>query len=436
MKDLLKQVFLNHTEKVSDKWTLYINEWDRIFSPYRDLPIDLFEIGIQNGGSLEIWAKYFTNAKKIIGCDIDEKCRELSFTDPRIEFYVGDANINEIQEKVLESAPKYDIIIDDGSHRSSDVIRSFCRYYPYLKYDGIYVIEDLHTSYWEEFEGSLFNPGSSMSFLKHIVDIVNHEHWRNNESREEFLSEFSKILQISFSEADLLSIHSIEFLNSLCILKKCSPAENVLGNRIMVGDEERVTKNMKSLNSSSIHDLTVAIKDDSDLEIWKLIKRYEDTNTTIDNMVKELAEKQQLIDKLEKELASEKDAGEQAVQKLEMELAGEKANAEQAVQKLEMELAGEKANAEQTVQKLEKKSEQFLHQMAEKDETHSRELQKMQAEQSQLEQDFNAQVSQYAELEQSLNFANHEIIDYYNSTSWKITRPLRWISKKLRGSNV
>jgi outer membrane murein-binding lipoprotein Lpp len=74
--------------------------------------------------------------------------------------------------------------------------------------------------------------------------------------------------------------------------------------------------------------------------------------------------------------------------------------------------------------------------MAEKDETHSRELQKMQAEQSQLEQDFNAQVSQYAELEQSLNFANHEITDYYNSTSWKITRPLRWISKKLRGSNV
>jgi hypothetical protein len=418
MKDLLKQVFLNHTEKVSDKWTLYINEWDRIFSPYRDLPIDLFEIGIQNGGSLEIWAKYFTNAKNIIGCDIDEKCRELSFTDPRIEFYVGDANINEIQEKVLESAPKYDIIIDDGSHRSSDVIRSFCRYYPYLKYDGIYVIEDLHTSYWEEFEGSLFNPGSSMSFLKHIVDIVNHEHWRNNESREEFLSEFSKILQISFSEADLLSIHSIEFLNSLCILKKCSPAENVLGNRIMVGDEERVTKNMKSLNSSSIHDLTVAIKDDSDLEIWKLIKRYEDANKTIDNMVKELAEKQQLIDKLEKGLASEKDAG------------------NLAVQKLEMELAEEKATVARSYNDLGQKSEKLYRQMAEKDETHARELQKMQAEQSRLEQDFNAQVSQYAELEQSLNFANHEIIDYYNSTSWKITRPLRWISKKLRGSNV
>jgi signal peptidase I len=64
------------------------------------------------------------------------------------------------------------------------------------------------------------------------------------------------------------------------------------------------------------------------------------------------------------------------------------------------------------------------------------ELQMMQAEQSRLEQDFSAQVSQYAEMEQSINFANHEIIDYYNSTSWKMTRPLRWISKKLRGGNV
>jgi hypothetical protein len=188
MNNLLKQIFLNHTEKMSDKWTLYINEWDRIFTPYRDLPINLFEIGIQNGGSLEIWAKYFTNAKSIIGCDIDEKCRELLFTDPRIAFYVGDANTNEIQEKVLESAPKFDIIIDDGSHRSSDVIRSFCRYYPYLEYDGIYVVEDLHTSYWEDFEGSIFSPESSMSFLKHIADIVNHEHWRNNQARVNFLS--------------------------------------------------------------------------------------------------------------------------------------------------------------------------------------------------------------------------------------------------------
>ena len=288
MNHLLKQTFLNHTEKMSDKWTFYINEWDRIFSPYHDLPINLFENGIQNGGSLEIWAKYFTNAKNIIGCDIDEKCRELSFTDPRIALFVGDANSDEIQKQVLDSAPKYDIIIDDGSHRSSDVIRSFCRYYPHIEYDGIYVIEDLHTSYWEEFEGSLFNPGSSMSFLKHLADVVNHEHWRNNQSRAEFLSEFSKTLEISFSEADLLSIHSIDFVNSLCILKKCRPDENVLGRRIVVGSEELVTNVLAKLDGTHIQDFSMAIEDDSELSVNNLVKKLETTKRSIEILTSDL----------------------------------------------------------------------------------------------------------------------------------------------------
>jgi cephalosporin hydroxylase len=97
MEKSLKEIFLDHKQKKSDKWSLYINEWDRIFSPYRHQPINIFEIGIQNGGSLEIWATYFSNAKKIVGCDIDEKCKELVFDDPRITVYVGDANSAYIQ---------------------------------------------------------------------------------------------------------------------------------------------------------------------------------------------------------------------------------------------------------------------------------------------------------------------------------------------------
>ena len=77
MEKKLKQIFLNHSGKISDKWSLYINEWDNIFSPYRDQEIDLLEIGIQNGGSLEIWSKYFNKAKNLIGCDVDETCRTL-----------------------------------------------------------------------------------------------------------------------------------------------------------------------------------------------------------------------------------------------------------------------------------------------------------------------------------------------------------------------
>ena len=50
----LHQLYSKHNGKVSDKWSLYLMEYDRLLNDYRDKPMRLLEIGIQNGGSLEI----------------------------------------------------------------------------------------------------------------------------------------------------------------------------------------------------------------------------------------------------------------------------------------------------------------------------------------------------------------------------------------------
>jgi len=44
------------TGKVSDKWDSYLPIYDRLFGPRKDDAIGLLEIGVQNGGSLEIWS--------------------------------------------------------------------------------------------------------------------------------------------------------------------------------------------------------------------------------------------------------------------------------------------------------------------------------------------------------------------------------------------
>ena len=85
----LANFFAEHNGKVSDKWSIYIAEYDRLFYTYRNLPICLLEIGVQNGGSLEIWGKFFTNATKLIGCDISPGCAQLEFDDPRIAIVVA-----------------------------------------------------------------------------------------------------------------------------------------------------------------------------------------------------------------------------------------------------------------------------------------------------------------------------------------------------------
>ena len=50
----LTHLYDSHTQNVSDKWNIYLSKYEDVFSPYRELPVRLLEIGIQNGGSLQI----------------------------------------------------------------------------------------------------------------------------------------------------------------------------------------------------------------------------------------------------------------------------------------------------------------------------------------------------------------------------------------------
>ena len=176
MTKLLKDLYRDHSGKVSDKWSLYLDLYDEKLNNYRLLPIKLFEIGILNGGSLEIFAEYFTKAKLILGCDIDTKCEQLKYKNSNIKLIIGDANKQEIKDKITKYS-KFDIIIDDGSHNSIDVVSSFSNYFNHLEEGGLYIIEDLHCSYWQEHGGGLFYPISSINFFKKLIDILNYEHW-------------------------------------------------------------------------------------------------------------------------------------------------------------------------------------------------------------------------------------------------------------------
>ena len=109
----LTSVYHDHRGKVSDKWAVYISEYDRLFCELRDRELNVLEIGVQNGGSLEIWARYFEKAKNVIGCDIDHNCHSLEFVDPRITVVLGDANVDATENAILSKTPVYDLIIDD-----------------------------------------------------------------------------------------------------------------------------------------------------------------------------------------------------------------------------------------------------------------------------------------------------------------------------------
>lgn len=247
--DSLWELYKSHQGKVSDKWVLYLNEYDVLLQEYRSRPVRLLEIGIQNGGSLEIWGQYFASATHLVGCDIDPACSQLVYDDPRVSVVVADANLDGTEHSVIALAKAFDIIIDDGSHRSSDIVKTFCRYFKHLEPGGIFIAEDLHCSYWREFEGGLFHPFSAITFFKHLADIINHEHWGIAGGRAALLAGMESAYGITFDEDVLQTIRSVEFFNSFCVVRRQSKASGGLGYRVVAGVEATVVPEILTLSN-------------------------------------------------------------------------------------------------------------------------------------------------------------------------------------------
>ena len=249
----LLNLYNEHSGKISDKWYSFLHDYEQLLKAYRSQKVRILEIGIQNGGSLEIWAKYFPHAERIVGCDIDPKCSALSYADERISVVVGDANNTCSANKIFEISENFDIIIDDGSHESGDIIRTFARYFERLKPGGIFVVEDLHCSYWQDtFNGGLNAPFSSISFFKRLCDIVNYEHWGTGDVPAHAFGYFSKTYDITLKDEDLLSIEGVVFRNSLCAIYRADNIPVRVGMRMVGGKEAKVSGDPLFENGSTL----------------------------------------------------------------------------------------------------------------------------------------------------------------------------------------
>ena len=257
-----KEVFINHQGKLADKWETYLDAYSTAFVPYEDKPVRILEVGVMNGGTLEVLAEYFKNAVEIVGVDIDPACANLNFTDPRITLIIGDI-LN------VELDGMFDIIIDDGSHICRDVIITFANYFQRLTANGLYAIEDLHASYWRGWGGGLYTPVSSMAFLKRLTDLVNWEHWRITSNP---LDNIARVYETKFHEANY--IKSIEFQNSLCLIHKSPYNVNRLGRRIISGSVETVTTGWLQNNiDTTIAGISAMAVNDENYDQFNLIEQ-------------------------------------------------------------------------------------------------------------------------------------------------------------------
>ena len=271
---MIKELFLNHKGKTFDKWSAYLDVYDNLFTPLQNAPVNILEIGVMNGGSLEVWAEAFPNAKHIVGVDINPDCSGLTFEDNRISMIVGDANDKDVIDRICTTiTDTFHIIIDDGSHIGSDVIRSFNNYFPLLGNDSLYIVEDVHSSYWQEFGGGLRSPVTSMSYFKRLADMPKYEHWRLNLTRAEYLKRFGELYDTEIKDTELSTVHSIQFFNSMVVISRKKSDMNVLGNRVILGDDCSIKPDLPLSNGTTIAPLQVTAIDDWQYDPFEMAYR-------------------------------------------------------------------------------------------------------------------------------------------------------------------
>ena len=77
-----------HTGRRLNKWKHYFEIYDRHFSRFREREISVLEIGVADGGSLEIWRRYFGPKARIVGLDINPGCKAFEFArHPNLSWY-------------------------------------------------------------------------------------------------------------------------------------------------------------------------------------------------------------------------------------------------------------------------------------------------------------------------------------------------------------
>ncbi len=162
------------SEFYSLKFSNYFSIYEKLFSRFRGKKITFVEIGVLSGGSLFMWKKYFGENARIIGVELNPEAKK--FENYGFEIFTGNQSDPEFWKEFFEKVGEVDVILDDGGHTNFQQIISSCSCIPFIKDEGLMVVEDVFHSYGISYgEKGFYNPSkySFINFCKKSIDDVN-----------------------------------------------------------------------------------------------------------------------------------------------------------------------------------------------------------------------------------------------------------------------
>ncbi len=208
--------FLN-TKSNSDKITNhgYQRVYPWFLGHFKSAEINLLEIGVADSESLILWRNYF---EKVNLFALDILPIQINDVDVKL-FQVDQSDKKQLNQFVLNVDDFFDIIIDDGSHVPDHQMLTLETLWSKLRGGGVYIIEDIETSYWGKsfIYGYKFNStnGNPIDYLKEAVNYLNFKFLPSSKKNSLNKSRFVELFK---------SIEFITFGHNCIILVKKDPA--------------------------------------------------------------------------------------------------------------------------------------------------------------------------------------------------------------------
>jgi len=190
------------------KGITYLQLYEKYLADKREDKLKLLEIGVLEGASLRAFEEFLPNSK-IVGLDIDPRCKVNE--RGRIDVVIGSQDSKKVRNEIEQTYGKFHFILDDASHVNQLTLKSFELYWPLVKDDGIYIIEDLPGCWSDMTEHNIFQIHPGMKYNNPGIELDN-----NKYSINDFI--LKHILDLQGSTTT--DIYSIEFYRGSMIFMK------------------------------------------------------------------------------------------------------------------------------------------------------------------------------------------------------------------------
>ena len=251
-KDLLN--FFKQSKYYSLKYKNYFPIYEKLFAKFRGKKITFVEIGVLSGGSLFMWKNYFGNNARIIGIELNPEAKK--FEKEGFEIFIGNQADENFWKDFFEKVGEVDIILDDGGHTNFQQIVTCCSCIPFIKDNGLMVVEDVFHSYGLSYGAKgFYNPSkySFINFCKKTIDDIN------------FRFPDSKKFKFSLNKF----IYSVEFYESIV-------AFNIDKNLCSSNNEVIFSngKNLEHKDYAHLHNKDIPGSNKFVLKVKKILKSF------------------------------------------------------------------------------------------------------------------------------------------------------------------